>query len=95
MKRTTQPSFLGATINKFLVGLGANASDTDLSAKWGEIIGNDSALVKISRGKTDRTATIKAKNPAAKMTLQFEAPEIIKKINAYFGYNAVSKIVIR
>ena len=95
MKRDTRPQFIGAAVNKFLLSLGAKASDSDLAAKWSEIIGDDSSLVKISRGIKDRTATIKAKNPAARLTLQFETPEIIKKINEFFGYEAVSRIVVK
>jgi len=95
MKRDSRPLFLGAAVNKFLSSLGAKTSDSDLAAKWGELFGNDSSLVKISRGVKDRTATLKAANPAARLTLQFESPEIIKKINAYFGYDAVSKITVR
>jgi len=95
MKRDTRPQFIGAAVNKFLSSLGAKTSDADLAAKWAKIIGTDSTLVKITRGIKDRTATIRAKNPAARLTLGFEIPEIIKKINTYFGYNAVSKIVVR
>jgi len=95
MKRDTRPQFIGATINKFLSSLGAKTSDSDLAVKWAELFGTDSSLVKITRGVKDRTAHIKAANPAARLTLQFESPEIIKKINTYFGYNAVSKIVVR
>jgi hypothetical protein len=94
-RRSTRPMFIGAAINNFLRRIGAKASDSDLAAKWGEIAGGNSALVKISRGVRGRTATIRAKNPAGRLALSYEAPEIIKKINAYFGYDAVAKIVVR
>jgi len=94
-RRDTRPAFIGAIVNKFLMGLGAKASDADLSAKWGEIVGEDSELVKISRGVKDRTIYIRAKNPAARLTMSYQTDEIVRKINAYFGYNAVAKIVVK
>jgi hypothetical protein len=94
-KRSTRPMFVGAAINNFLRRIGAKTSDADLSARWNEIVGNDSALVKISRGVRDRTATIRAKNPADRLAMSYQKDDIMKKINAYFGYNAVAKIVVR
>jgi hypothetical protein len=75
--------------------LGAKASDSELSARWADIVGADSELMKISRGVRDRTATIRAKNPAERLAMSYSAPEIIKKINGYFGYEAVSKVIVR
>jgi len=95
LKRDTRPAFIGPVINKFLARLGAKASDSDLSAKWAEVVGEDSELVKISRGVRERTATIRAKNPAERLALSYRAPEIIDRINRYFGYDAVAKIVVR
>ncbi|MDR3208478.1 MAG: DUF721 domain-containing protein [Rickettsiales bacterium] len=94
-RRSTRPMFAGPAINNFLRRLGAKASDGDLAAKWGDIVGEDSELVKISRGVSGRTATIRAKNPAARLAMSYQAPEIIEKINAYFGYDAVLKIVVK
>jgi len=94
-KHDPRPAFIGAVINKFLHGLGAKASDADLSAKWAEIVGGDSELIKISRGIKDRTVYIRAKNPAARLTMSYQTDEIIGKINTYFGYNAVAKIVVK
>jgi hypothetical protein len=94
-KRNARPIFVGAAINNFLRRLGARASDGDLAAKWGDIVGPDSELVKISGGAKNRTAYVRAKNPAARLTLSYQSDDIIKKINAYFGYGAVGKIVVR
>ena len=94
-KRDTRPLFIGAVINKFIGGLGAKASDSELSARWDEIVGPDSELVKMSRGVRGRTAFIKAKNPAARLSLSYEAPGIVEKINKYFGYDAVLKVVVK
>ena len=92
-KRSFRPMFIGAAINNFLRKIGASASDSDLSARWKDIICEDSEFIKISRNK--HIAYIRAKNPAAKLILSYKAPEIIKKINAYFGYEAVSKIIVK
>jgi hypothetical protein len=87
--------FVGAAVNNFLRRLGAKASDSDLSAKWSDIVGEDSKLVKISGGVKNRTAYVRAKNPSYRLTLSYQADDIIKKINAYFGYDAVQKIVVK
>ena len=87
--------FIGPAINNFLKSLGAKASDADLSAKWGDIVGEDSELLKLSRGVKDRTVYVRAKNPSARLTMSYQTAEVIEKINAYFGYNAVSKIVVK
>jgi hypothetical protein len=87
--------FIGAAINKLLARIGAGASDSELAAKWAEIVGPDSELVKMSRGVKNRTATIRAKNPAERLALSYRAPEIVEKINAYFGYGAAAKIIVK
>ena len=95
MKRDTRPIFIGAAINRVLRRIGAKASDGELAAKWNDIVGGDSELVKISRGVKDRTVWILAKNPAERLALSYQAPDMIKKINVYFGYGAVLKIVVK
>lgn len=95
MKRDTRPMFIGAIINGMLGRFGAKTSDSDLGTKWNEIVGGDSELIKISRGVKDRTVYIRTKNPAARLLLSYQSDEIIEKINGYFGYNAVGKVVVR
>jgi len=79
--------------------LGRTASDSDLAARWNEIMGLDIAtaakMVGLSRGRTDRTLTIRATNPANALTLSYMADEIRSRANTYFGFNAVGKITIR
>jgi len=94
-KRDSRPMFIGAAINNFLLRLGAKASDSDLAKKWGDVVGGDSELIKISRGVSGRTAFVRAKNPAARLALSYDAPEIAKKINKYFGYDAIAKVVVK
>ena len=93
--RDSRPQFIGAAINNLLRKMGAKQSDSDLSARWHELFGDDSELVKISRGTNDRTIYIRAKNPSARITLSYQADEFIKKLNKYFGYEAISKVVIK
>jgi hypothetical protein len=89
------PIFLGAAINKFLTRLGAKASDGELLKHWGDLFGDEFTLIKLSRGAKDRTIYIRAKNPAERLALSYRAADIIEKINSYFGYDAVSKVVVR
>ncbi|MDR1027251.1 MAG: DUF721 domain-containing protein [Rickettsiales bacterium] len=95
IKRDTRPAFIGSAINKLLSRLGAKASDADLAARWPELVGPDTELVRITRGVKDRTATIRAKNPARRLEISYSAPEIAEKINKYFGYGAIGKVVVR
>lgn len=94
-KRDLRPEFVGAAINKLLSRLGAKASDYDLAARWPDIAGDGSEMVKMSRGVRGRTIWVRAKNPAERLTLSYRAPDIIKKINDYFGYDAAAKIVVK
>ena len=94
-KRDSRPMFIGAAINNFLRRFGAKASDGELSARWHDIVGDDSDIIKMSRGVTGRTIWIRAKNPAERLTISYQTPDIIKKINAYFGYEAVAKVVVK
>ena len=94
-KRDFRPMFIGAAVNNLLRGLGAKASDGELSARWNDLIGPDTEMVKMSRGVKDRTLTIRAKNPAERLTISYRAPEMVEKVNAYFGYDAVLKIVVK
>ena len=94
-KRSFRPMFIGPAINNLLRRLGAKSSDSDLATRWNEIVGMDCKLVRLSRGNKNRTVFIRANNPSEKLLMSYQSPEIIKKINAYFGYEAVSKVVIK
>ncbi|MDR2770005.1 MAG: DUF721 domain-containing protein [Rickettsiales bacterium] len=96
-KRDTRPMFLGPAINRFLIKIGATMSDGDLADNWNEISAGlpKSKLAKLSCGKKNRTVRIVVENPAERLTLSYAAPELIRRINAYFGYDAVTKVAIR
>lgn len=94
-KRSKRPMFIGPAINNLLRKLGAKSSDSDLAVKWDEIVKMDCKLVRLSRGNKNRTVYVRANNPSEKLLMSYQAPEIIKRINAYFGFEAVSKVVIK
>ena len=67
---------------------------------WGEIIGNKLALdstpkrILFKKGKRQSgTLYVSASGPAA-LKLQHDEPEILRRINSYFGYDAIEKISI-
>lgn len=79
---------------------GARASDADLAARWDEIMGPEiAAVARIAAVRKTRdnkyTIAIRPANPAFALQLSYQADEITKKINKYFGYDAVGKITFR
>ena len=94
-KRDMRPAFVGAAINKLLSRLGAKASDAELAARWTDIMGDGTEMMKMSRGIKGRTIYVRAKNPAERLAVSYQSADMIKKINDYFGYDAVEKVVVR
>ena len=94
-RRDFRPAFVGAAINKLLSRIGGKASDSDLASRWPDIAGDGSEVVKVSRGVRGRTIWIRAKNPAERLTLSYRAPDILKRVNDYFGYDAAARIVVK
>jgi len=99
-KRFTRPQTLASAFGGLLKIFGTRASDADLLARWGEIIGDDIAsiakLVGITKTRDKKfNIALRAANPAFALQLSYQNEEIIKRINKYFGYNAVEKIIIR
>ncbi|MCL2538233.1 MAG: DUF721 domain-containing protein [Alphaproteobacteria bacterium] len=97
--RKSRPQSLGGAFGGLLRLIGGRASDADLSMRWGQIVGSgissQANLVGLSRGKTGRTITVRATNPAAALALSYQKDEIISDVNKYFGYDAVAKVVIK
>jgi len=105
-KRRERPTSLGGAFGGLLKLFGARASDADLAARWGEIVGADIAnmadLAGISKGVRNkgkgisgRTLTIRAKNPAFALPLSYRTEEIRASVNKYFGFEAIEKIILR
>jgi hypothetical protein len=101
-ERMQRPQSLGGVFGGLLRAFGKTASDADLAARWGEISA-DSYFVGLSKGKgqkekgksEERTLTIRAKNPAAALSLTYRKDEFVAAVNKYFGYDAVAKVVIK
>lgn len=98
--RVARPQTLAAALGGLIRIFGGHASDADLAARWAEIMGADigaiSTLAAIHKTKDGKfNIAIKPKNPAFALQLSYDAPEITKRINKYFGFDAVNKITFR
>lgn len=99
-ERTKRPQTIAGALGGLIKIFGIRASDSDLVARWAEIMGPDIASVAtLAAIKKNRDNTfnvvIRPTVPAYALQLSYRSDEIIQKINKYFGYNAVSKISFR
>ena len=76
------------------------ASDADLISRWDKIMGAEiasiarpAAIKKMRDGRFN--ITLRPVNPAFTLQLSYMTDEITKKINKYFGRDAVAKISFR
>lgn len=79
---------------------GIRASDADLIKRWDKIMGSEISaianVVAIKKAKNGKfNITLRPKNPAFTLQLSYMSDEIKKKINNYFGREAVEKISFR
>ena len=98
--RYARPQTLASAFGGLIKIFGARASDADLAARWGDIMGDDIAsvtkLVGITKTRDKKfNIAVRAANPAFALQLSYQTDEITRRINKYFGYNAVGKITIR
>ena len=98
--RTERPQTLAAALGGLIRIFGGHASDADLSARWGEIMGNDigeiSTLAGITKTRDKKfNIAVRPKNPAFALQLSYQSDEIKKRVNKYFGFDAVNKITFR
>ena len=98
--RTARPSTLAGAIGGLFRIFGARVSDADLNARWAEIMGADiggiSTLAAIKKTPNGRfNIAVRPINPAFALQLSYMAPEITKRVNKYFGFDAVNKITFR
>ena len=98
--RTKRPVTLASALGTLFQIFGIRASDTDLTDRWKEIMGPDIAsiaqLVAIKKLPGNKySVVIKPTNPALALQLSYSRDEILRRINKYFGYDAISKITIR
>ena len=98
--RTTRPTTIAAAFGNLFQIFGHRASDADLAERWNEIMGNDIAsiakLVAIKKTIGNKySIVIKPTNPAMALQLSYQKDEILRRINKYFGFDAISKITFR
>lgn len=99
-ERSKRPQTIAGALGGLIRIFGVRASDADLAQRWDDIMGPDiAAVAALAAIKKNRDNTfnvvIRPTVPAYALQLSYRADEIIKKINKYFGYNAVSKISFR
>ncbi len=98
--RAARPQTIAGVMGGFMRMFGRRASDTDLTNRWDEIMGADIATVArlagVRRaGDNQFNVAVRAANPAFALQLSYQTDEIRRRINTYFGYDAVAKITIR
>lgn len=98
--RYSRPQTIAGALGGLIRIFGVRASDSDLLARWADIMGTDIASVaSLAAIKKNRDNTfnvvIRPTNPAYALQLSYQRDEIITRINKYFGYDAVSKISFR
>ncbi|MBQ2845415.1 MAG: DUF721 domain-containing protein [Alphaproteobacteria bacterium] len=98
--RYSRPQTIAGALGGLIRIFGVRASDSDLLARWADIMGADIASVaSLAAIKKNRDNTfnvvIRPTNPAYALQLSYQRDEIITRINKYFGYDAVSKISFR
>jgi len=98
--RTARPQSIAGALGGLLKIFGVRASDSDLVARWPEIIGPEiSNMADICAVKKTHTGeyniVLRPRNPAYTLKLSYMTDEIKKKINKYFGTDCVGKISFR
>ena len=98
--RIARPQTLGAALGGLIKIFGGHASDADLAARWSEIMGADiggiSTLAGIKKTRDGKfNIAVRPINPAFALQLSYSAPEITKRVNKYFGFDAVNKVTFR
>lgn len=98
--RTARPHTLAGAVGGLLRMFGARVSDADLAARWRDIMGDDiggvstlAAIKKAPNGKFN--IAVRPINPAFALQLSYQSDEITKRVNKYFGYDAVNKVTFR
>lgn len=99
-KRDEHPVTFAGALGSLMRIFGIRASDSDLTARWSEIMGDKIAsvaqLVATKKGPDKKfTIVLRPHNPAMALELSYMRDEIIELINKYFGYDAVSKLTFR
>ena len=98
--RIKRPQSIAGALGGLFKIFGVRASDSDLVARWPEIMGPEiSNMADICAIKKTRTGeyniVLRPRNPAYTLKLSYMTNDIKKKINKYFGTDCVGKISFR
>ncbi len=98
--RIKRPQSIAGALGGLFKIFGVRASDSDLVARWPEIMGPEiSNMADICAIKKTRTGeyniVLRPRNPAYTLKLSYMTDEIKKQINKYFGTECVGKISFR
>ncbi len=98
--RTKRPQSIAGALGGLFKIFGVRASDSDLVARWPEIMGPEiSGMADICAIKKTRTGeynvVLRPRNPAYTLKLSYMTDDIKNKINKYFGTDCVAKISFR
>jgi len=98
--RKSRPQTLAAAFGGLLEIFGGRSGDADLIKNWQVIVGQDiSRIAKIVAIKLSRdkkfNIVLHPVSPAFALELSYNLDECKKRINKYYGYDAVGKITIR
>ena len=98
--RKSRPQTLASSFGGLMDSFGVRASDADLVTNWRNVVGNEIAniarVVAIKTLKNNKfNIVLRPVSAAFALELSYKLDECIKKINAYYGRDAVSKITIR
>ena len=98
--RAARPQTIAGALGGLFKLFGVRASDSDLVARWPQIIGPEiSNMADICAVKKTRNGeyniVLRPRNPAYTLKLSYMTEEIKTKINKYFGSNCVGKISFR
>ena len=99
-ERAARPQTIAGALGRLFKRLGVRASDSDLVARWPQIIGPEiSNLADICAVKKTRSGgyniVLRPRNPAYTLKLSYMTEEIKQKINKYFGSACVENISFR
>lgn len=99
-KRFSNPQTLASAIGSLMNVFGARASDANLAENWASIVGpeiaNISSVVAVKKTRNNKfNIVLRPISPAFSLELSYKTEECIKKVNVYYGYDAVEKITIR
>ena len=98
--RKSRPQTLASSFGGLMDSFGVRVSDSGLADNWRKIIGNEIAdisnvvAVKLTRDKKFNVV-LRPVSPAFALELSYKVDECVKKINKYYGRDAVAKITIR